>query len=224
MSKITDAQIELLKGSTSGDDWTDRVAIIKTEHGGQFPEDWWPRVKQTGLMDEILGRFGETSEIKIFVPKASTPKLPTRLSDVVGMLYLAHSMIDMIPSTVFPNLLLFYADLRALLKKGSAITRAEWECTAEGPKPLGILNNRELDASDFAILSDTFNKDFYRDPKAFWAYWHENSVSKKIGETINMVAAMQQLAEPDPWLDAPLTAEEKECFANSDVEGGMPWD
>ena len=38
----------------------------------------------------------------------------------------------------------------------------------------------------------------------------------------DMIVAMQELLDDDPWMDEPLTAEEKAAVAEVDLEGGIP--
>jgi len=61
---ITEEEIELLKASMSDEDWNNACSQIKEAHGG-YPSDWWSRVMASGLGDEIMNKWGGSSEIKL---------------------------------------------------------------------------------------------------------------------------------------------------------------
>ena len=63
--EITQAELEMLEACQTGDEWDDTCTVIKRAHGGNYPSDWWAKVKLSGLMDRVLARFGETSDLKI---------------------------------------------------------------------------------------------------------------------------------------------------------------
>ncbi len=65
MENLTDTEIEILEACQSDDDWSDATDAIKAARDGQYPDDWWDRVKLTGMMDRILSRWGQTSAITI---------------------------------------------------------------------------------------------------------------------------------------------------------------
>lgn len=65
MSKITYDEIIMLDNCRSDLDWARACDKIKKNHDGCYPEDWWPVVKLSGLMDSVLSRWGETSELKV---------------------------------------------------------------------------------------------------------------------------------------------------------------
>ncbi len=65
MQNITEQEIALLKSCKSEQDWNNACDTIKKARKGAYPPDWWPKVKMSGLMDEILARFGRDSEIRI---------------------------------------------------------------------------------------------------------------------------------------------------------------
>jgi hypothetical protein len=63
--KITADELQMLEAAQNGDQWRLACLQIKQARGGVYPSDWWPTVKQSGLMDRVLARFGETSDIKV---------------------------------------------------------------------------------------------------------------------------------------------------------------
>lgn len=64
-NNITDAEIALLKASRSSADWNAACKTIKDARDGAYPADWWPRIKLTGLMEEIVSSWGGDTEIRI---------------------------------------------------------------------------------------------------------------------------------------------------------------
>jgi len=62
---ITDEEIELLKRCKSDDDWNKACFDIKRPRNGHYPPDWWPKVKLSGLMDQVLNSFGADSDIRL---------------------------------------------------------------------------------------------------------------------------------------------------------------
>jgi hypothetical protein len=62
---ITDEELLLLNDCLSEDDWNNACTKIKGARNGSYPPDWWKKVKLSGLMDAVLARFGETSQMKI---------------------------------------------------------------------------------------------------------------------------------------------------------------
>jgi hypothetical protein len=66
MSEIlTEAELETLKACRSDDEWNDACLAIKKAHGGQYPYDWYGKVLATGLMAEVVKKFGGSTEISI---------------------------------------------------------------------------------------------------------------------------------------------------------------
>lgn len=65
METLTDAELERLKTCRSEDDWDAACTAIKKAHGGRYPSDWFARVLQSGLMAEIVKKFGGSTEISI---------------------------------------------------------------------------------------------------------------------------------------------------------------
>ncbi len=62
---ITDEEIASLKAVTSSDEWNDACTVIKATRDGAFPSDWWPKVIQSGLANNIFTSFGGNPEITI---------------------------------------------------------------------------------------------------------------------------------------------------------------
>lgn len=54
---ITDEEIDKLKKTNNEGQWNAVCDEIKKARGGQYPPDWWSKVKQSGLMDEAIARF-----------------------------------------------------------------------------------------------------------------------------------------------------------------------
>lgn len=65
---ITDKEISSLEACNSAYDWAKTCDAIKAARDGQYPCDWWEKVKQSGMMDRILSRWGSDSKIKISAP------------------------------------------------------------------------------------------------------------------------------------------------------------
>lgn len=65
MSNITDAELEKLKAAKTAAEWNAVCNEIKKARGGQYPNDWWPKVQLSGLMAEVTARFdGELKVVK----------------------------------------------------------------------------------------------------------------------------------------------------------------
>ena len=64
MNNITDKELEMLEACQSKEDWGNTCDKIKDARGGDYPSDWWDKVKLSGMMDRILGRWGADSQIK----------------------------------------------------------------------------------------------------------------------------------------------------------------
>jgi len=65
MTNITNEELSMLEACQSPQDWREACDKIKGGRGQCYPDDWWNKVKLTGMMDRILGRWGEDSEIKV---------------------------------------------------------------------------------------------------------------------------------------------------------------
>ena len=72
MKNITAEELKMLNDCQSAGDWTNACDAIKEARGGQYPEDWWDKVKLSGMMDKIMARWGENSSLKA-VPFLTRP-------------------------------------------------------------------------------------------------------------------------------------------------------
>ena len=59
---ITDEELKSLEACQSGEDWRDACDKIKAARDGMYPDDWWDKVKLSGMMDRIMERCGADSE------------------------------------------------------------------------------------------------------------------------------------------------------------------
>ena len=64
-NNITDKEIRLLEGCQSAKDWSRACDTIKSARGGEYPDDWWEKVKMSGMMDRIMSKWGASSELKV---------------------------------------------------------------------------------------------------------------------------------------------------------------
>lgn len=62
---ITEDELELLNQCRTANQWKMACNIIKSNHSGDYPSDWWKKVKTSGMMDRIMANWGETSELKV---------------------------------------------------------------------------------------------------------------------------------------------------------------
>ena len=62
--KITKEELSILEACQSAQDWADACDAVKEARDGQYPDDWWDKVKLSGMMDRILARWGESSELR----------------------------------------------------------------------------------------------------------------------------------------------------------------
>ena len=66
MDRITDKELKMLEECQSAEDWGLACDTIKKARGGvAYPSDWWDKVKLSGMMDRIMSRWGEDSELKV---------------------------------------------------------------------------------------------------------------------------------------------------------------
>ena len=72
-NNITDKELRMLEECQTKKAWGKACDNIKGARGGQYPDDWWEKVKQSGLMDRIMSRWGASSEltVKSFTSKSS---------------------------------------------------------------------------------------------------------------------------------------------------------
>ena len=64
MNNITNEELSMLEACQSAEDWREACDKIKGAREQCYPDDWWNKVKLTGMMDRILARWGNDSEIK----------------------------------------------------------------------------------------------------------------------------------------------------------------
>ena len=65
MREITKEELAMLEACQSANDWSEATKKIKEAREGSYPEDWWEKVKTSGMMDRILSRWGESGELKL---------------------------------------------------------------------------------------------------------------------------------------------------------------
>lgn len=63
--KISNEEIQELESSKSADEWNAACDRMKAKRMGVYPDDWWEKVKMSGMMDRVSAKFGASSEIKI---------------------------------------------------------------------------------------------------------------------------------------------------------------
>lgn len=63
MNNITNEELSMLEACQSAEDWRKACDKIKGAREQCYPDDWWNKVKLTGMMDRILARWGQDSEI-----------------------------------------------------------------------------------------------------------------------------------------------------------------
>lgn len=56
--------VELMKSSTSEQEWNDNCAKVKKACGG-YPSFWYPAILASGLAEEILSSFGSTAKMTV---------------------------------------------------------------------------------------------------------------------------------------------------------------
>ena len=64
-NRISDKELRLLENCKSETDWSIAVNRLKDARGGEYPDDWWEKVKMSGLMDKILSQWGASSDLSI---------------------------------------------------------------------------------------------------------------------------------------------------------------
>lgn len=64
---ITDEEITLLLNTTSARAWDAACDAIKTARDGRYPPDWWPKIMQSGLAQDIMSSWEKpgSPEIKL---------------------------------------------------------------------------------------------------------------------------------------------------------------
>ena len=77
MANITPEQLASLEACTTAAQWGEACDAIKkaSDSGVEYPSDWWDKVKMSGMMDRIMARWGDDSELKVEKLGAKTLKL-----------------------------------------------------------------------------------------------------------------------------------------------------
>ena len=65
MNNITNEELSMLEACQSAKDWGQACDTIKKARGGDYPEDWWEKVKLSGMMDRIFSRWGGSGDLKL---------------------------------------------------------------------------------------------------------------------------------------------------------------
>lgn len=55
--KITDEELAKIEKVQTKNEWTAVCDEIKRSRNGQYPPDWWEKVKLSGLLDRVTIRF-----------------------------------------------------------------------------------------------------------------------------------------------------------------------
>jgi len=69
MSAMTDAQVALMASSNSAADWQNNLEQVQKEHDGQYPDDWYAKIIESGLVRRVATKFGQTGDIAIISAK-----------------------------------------------------------------------------------------------------------------------------------------------------------
>jgi len=69
---ITTLELASLEECQSPAAWRAAADKIKVARGGEYPPDWWSRVKESGLMDRVVARWDGDSNLKtqVLFPQA----------------------------------------------------------------------------------------------------------------------------------------------------------
>lgn len=65
LDHLSEEEIQSLKATTSEAEWNAACKLIKKARGDKYPNDWFAKIIQSGLMDKIAAKWGGSSEIKI---------------------------------------------------------------------------------------------------------------------------------------------------------------
>ena len=65
MNRISEKELNLLEACQSANDWHIITDRMKADRGGEWPEDWWEKVKMSGMMERIMSRWGATSDLTV---------------------------------------------------------------------------------------------------------------------------------------------------------------
>ena len=64
MPQMTQAQIDLMKSSYSAREWNRNIESIRREHDGDYPDDWYAVIVESGIARSISARWGSTYELR----------------------------------------------------------------------------------------------------------------------------------------------------------------
>jgi len=106
---LSDEEMDRLDACETAEDWGLACDAIKEARGGMYPDDWWDRVKLSGMMDEIMGRWGANSELTL-------TKLPASRDAI-------KSIGELVPAAMSAMKLKYIADLGAA---GFNAAQIEW--------------------------------------------------------------------------------------------------
>jgi hypothetical protein len=67
MYNLSQDELKVLKACQTASDWEAACDAVKAARGGQYPPDWWPVMKLSGLMDKIFARWGSDSNMRLTV-------------------------------------------------------------------------------------------------------------------------------------------------------------
>jgi hypothetical protein len=62
---ITDDELKDLEACQSAQDWRNACDKIKAVRDGMYPDDWWDKVKLSGMMDRIMYKWGADSDLTL---------------------------------------------------------------------------------------------------------------------------------------------------------------
>ena len=63
---ISREELAMLRSCQSGQDWSQACTTIKNARDGiAYPPDWWAKVISSGLADQVMARWGASSDLTI---------------------------------------------------------------------------------------------------------------------------------------------------------------
>ena len=62
---ITKKELEILEACRNESDWGKACDAIKKARKGMYPDDWWDKVKLSGMMDRVMNRWGGSSNLTV---------------------------------------------------------------------------------------------------------------------------------------------------------------
>jgi len=72
---LTQEEMASLESCQSEEEWNALCNDIKNARDGQYPPDWWPKVKLSGLGERVASKWGSKFEVKVstFAPSLLEP-------------------------------------------------------------------------------------------------------------------------------------------------------